>query len=296
MNILMTGGTGFIGKALVKQLVSEDNHLFILTRHPKKYADTPNVSYISYQFPISRLPFIHAIINLAGESLFGYWTKVKKDKIITSRVEATSALINMMTKMEEKPHVFISASAIGYYGTSTEKVITEDTVESGNDFLAHVTTTWERTASGAVDFGIRTVYTRFGLVLDGNGGSLPLMALPVQYFVGGKIGRGDQWMSWIHIEDCVRLIIHCLHNKSMEGPVNVTAPNPMRNREFIETLANVKKRPSFFPTPSILMKTVLGEMSILITEGQFVLPQKALDNEFQFRYESLEDALGAIFD
>lgn len=295
MNILMTGGTGFIGEALVTQLVSEGNHIYVLTRHPKKYQDTPNISYISYQFPINRLPFIHAIINLAGESLFGYWTAKKKENIMTSRIEATNALIKMMAKMEDKPHTFISASAIGYYGTSESLIFTEETEDAGNDFLANVTMNWERTAGIAEDFSIRTVYTRFGLVLAKNGGSLPLMALPVQYFIGGKIGRGTQWISWIHLEDCVRLIVYSLHNKSIQGPVNVTAPHPQRNKEFIKTLASVKGRPSFFPTPGFLLNVALGEMSTLITDGQYVLPKKALDSEFEFNYEYLEDALRDIY-
>lgn len=296
MNILMTGGTGFIGKALVNQLVTEGNHIYVLSRQPKKHQDTPNISHISYQFPMNRLPFIHAIINLAGESLFGYWTEKKKVKIMNCRVEATNALIEMMVKMEEKPHTFISASAIGYYGTSLNKIFTEETIEPGEDFLANVTAAWERTAKTAEDFGIRTVYARFGLVLANDGGSLPLMAKPVHYFIGGKIGQGTQWVSWVHLEDCVRLISFCLHNKSIIGPVNVTAPNPMRNQEFIQTLAAVKKRPSFFLTPSILMKIVLGEMSSLITKGQYVQPQKALDNKFDFKYEHLEDALKDIYE
>lgn len=295
MNILMTGGTGFIGGRLIKKLVEAENHIYVLTRNPKQHKDTEYVSYISYQFPINRLPFIHAIINLAGESLFGYWSPKKKEAIITSRVKATEALIRILSQMEKKPNVFISASAIGYYGTSEETIFTEATTDYGKDFLATVAATWERTAKVAEDFGIRTVYTRFGVVLDKQKGALPFMALPIQLFVGGQIGNGNQWISWIHIEDCVQLLLHCLHNKKIRGAVNITAPHPRRNKEFIQTLASIKKRPAFIYTPNFLLKTVLGDMHQLITKGQYVLPQKALDHQFTFQYAHLEDALKEIY-
>ena len=295
MNILMTGGTGFIGGKLIEKLVEEGNHVYVLTRHPKYHQDTEYVSFISYQFPIKRLPFIHAMINLAGESLFGYWSPKKKEAIITSRVQATEALIRMLAQMEKKPDVFISASAIGYYGTSEETIFTEATTDYGKDFLSTVAATWERTAKVAEDFGIRTVYTRFGVVLDKHKGALPLMALPISLFVGGPIGTGNQWISWIHIEDCIQLLLHCLHNKKIVGPVNITAPHPKRNKEFTQTLATIKKRPSFMYTPNFLLKTVLGDLHQLITEGQYVLPQKALDNQFTFKYDHLEDALREIY-
>src|SRR5690625_304078 len=295
MNILMTGGTGFIGSRLVEKLVDEGNHVYVLTRNPNQYQDTEYVSFISYQFPIKRLPFIHVMINLAGESLFGYWSPKKKEAIITSRVQATEALIRILAQMEKKPEVFMTASAIGYYGISEETIFTEATTDYGNDFLANVAATWERTAKAAEDFGIRTVYTRFGVVLDKQKGALPLMTLPINLFVGGKIGNGNQWISWIHIDDCIQLLLHCLYNKKIRGPINITAPHPKRNKEFIQILASIRKRPSFVYTPNFLLKIVLGDMHQLITKGQYVLPQKALDHQFTFKFDHLEEALQNIF-
>src|SRR5699024_6114199 len=162
MNILMTGGTGFIRSRIIKQLVLEKHHVYVLTRFPKKHVDSDYVSYISYKYPIKKLPFIHAVINLAGESLFGYWSDVKKKKIISSRIKATEKLTNILIQMEDKPKVFISGSAIGYYGMEEDVIFTEATTEAGHDFLAEVCATWEKAASTAEDLGIRT-YT---LVLE----------------------------------------------------------------------------------------------------------------------------------
>lgn len=291
----MTGGTGFIGGRLVNKLVSEGNHVYVLTRTPKKYKDTESVSYISFNYPMRRLPFIHAIINLAGESIFGYWSNKKKERILMSRITTTEKLLKMVVQMNEKPDVFINGSAIGFYGTSDEQIFTESTTQPGNDFLANVVVQWEDCAKLAEDLGIRTVYARFGLVLDKHHGALPLMSIPIKLGFGGKIGNGQQWISWIHIEDCINLLTFALTNKNISGPMNVTAPHPTTNDTFIKIAANILKRPSFLTTPRLLMRTVLGEMSHLITEGQYVLPKKAQTHNFTFSYPKLEDALREIY-
>src|SRR5699024_9327459 len=269
MNILMTGGTGFIGSRLIKQLVLEKHHVYVLTRFPKKHVDSDYVSYISYRYPIKKLPFIHAVINLAGESLFGYWSDEKKESILSSRIKATEKLTNILIHMEEKPKVFLSGSAIGYYGMADDMIFTEETTEPGDDFLAEVCAAWEKTASTAEDLGIRTVYTRFGIVLNGKQGALPQMALPTKLGVGGKIGNGKQWMSWVHIHDCVDLLLFALYNKDMKGPLNITAPYPRQNDDFTKVLAKSLKRPAFMKTPSSFFKIALGDMHQLITNGQF---------------------------
>jgi len=276
MNIMMTGGTGFIGSKLVQKLVTEGHHVYVLTRYPKKYQDTEFVSYIRYDFPVRRLPFIHAMVNLAGESLFGYWTERKKTAIILSRIQATEKLIHMLKQTEKMPKVFLSGSAVGYYGVSDEEIFTESTDQPSDDFLGNVTSTWEQTAKIVEDFGIRTVYARFGVVLDQKQGALPLMALPIKLFVGGKIGYGEQWISWIHIDDCINLLYTILTNQAFKGPVNITAPYPRRNIEFTQTLANILQRPAMIKTPAPFLKIALGDMHQLITQGQYVLPQKAL--------------------
>ena len=213
MNVLIAGGTGFIGSRLVQKLVEEDCHVYVLTRYPKQYQNSEHVTYISYQFPLKRLPTIHAVVNLAGESLFGYWTSEKKKKILASRISITETLTQMMMQMETKPRVFVSASAVGFYGMDETKIFTENTTKPGDDFLASVTVQWEKTAQIAEDLGIRTVYTRFGIVLDRKNGALPLMSLPIKLFLGGKIGTGSQWISWIHIDDCINLIMHIIRGR-----------------------------------------------------------------------------------
>lgn len=252
MNILMTGGTGFIGKRLIKQLILKGHHIYVLTRYPKKHPDSEYISYISYRYPMGKLPFIHAVVNLAGESLFGYWSEEKKARILNSRMEATEKLANILTQMNQKPNVFLSGSAIGYYGMSDEKIFTEASNRPGDDFLAAVCATWEKAASTAEDLGIRTVFTRFGIVLDHKEGAMPLIALPIKFGVGGKIGNGKQWMSWIHIDDCINLLLFALYNPNIQGPLNMTAPFPKQNEAFTNSLAHTIKRPALIKTQDFI--------------------------------------------
>ena len=296
MNILMTGGTGFIGSRLVDALSAKGHHIYVLTRSPKQYADTTNISYVSYEYPIKRLPFIHAIINLAGESLFGYWTEQKKKDILNSRIHITEKLMQFVTSMETKPHVFISGSAVGYYGISDDMIYTEKTSTPGDDFLAKVCAKWEKVAHTAEDLNIRTVYARFGVVFDKAEGALPLMALPFKLGLGAKIGKGEQYLSWIHIDDCVDLLLHALRNDKISGPLNVTAPYPIQNKLFTNILAKQLFRPAILSVPSTALKVALGDMSQLITDGQYVLPQKALDTGYTFRYKHVNDALASIYE
>lgn len=293
MNILITGGTGFVGKHLTQALTEKNHHVYILTRFPDMHTDTEKTSFISYNRQVETLPAIQAVVNLAGDSLFGYWTKKKKETIHTSRIETTQSVIQLIKQMERKPDVFISGSAIGFYGTSEDLIFTEETTKHGDDFLASVVYKWEKTAQQAEEMGIRTIYTRFGVIL-GQEGALPYMSLPVKIFAGGRVGNGEQWLSWVHIDDVVRLIIHSIFNEHITGPVNVTAPHPKRNKEFMKLLAKVLKKPYWFPTPSPVIRTVTGEMSHLITKGQYVLPGKAQKHDFQFTYPYLEDALKEI--
>ncbi|SFB16811.1 hypothetical protein SAMN04488072_108182 [Lentibacillus halodurans] len=290
MNILISGGTGFVGKHLSNALTEQDHYVYIVTRSPEKHRNTRKTSFISYNHPIEDLPEIQAVINLAGDSLFGYWTKKKKEAIRTSRIDTTQHVIRMMEQMDKKPDVFISGSAVGFYGTSEDLVFTEKTTQPGDNFLAGVVTEWEQTAKQAEKLEIRTVYTRFGVIL-GKEGALPFMKLPVKMFAGGRIGSGEQWISWIHINDVVGMIQFCLFNDHISGPVNVTAPNPKRNKDFISVLANVLNRPNWIPVPALMIGAVIGEMSILVAKGQYVLPQKAQAYHYAFSYSDLKEAL-----
>lgn len=291
MNILITGGTGFIGGKLKNHLIEKGHHIYILTRTPENHFDSKSETYIPYTVDASKLPEIYGVVNLAGESLFGYWTKEKKNKILSSRLNATNQLLELVKNLSTKPVVWINGSAVGFYGSATDIIFTEHTTDASNDFLSSVVSNWESTAGEAEELGIRTVYARFGIVLSKNDGSLPLMALPVKLFIGGKVGDGEQWISWIHIDDAVSLLNFCLLHEKIEGPVNFTAPHPKRNKEFYQILAEVYKRPYWFPTPEFLISLAMGEMAQLITEGQYVLPQRALDSEFLFKYPKLKPAL-----
>ncbi|GAA5417838.1 epimerase family protein SA0724 [Paraliobacillus ryukyuensis] len=298
MNIAIAGGTGFVGTKLTSLLTNAGHHVYILTRSPEKFSNTNAITYVGWlkegMQPESELQDCDAIINLAGESLFGYWTEEKKQRILSSRVEATNRVIELIQALENKPNVLVNASAVGFYGTSDQKTFTEQTTTAGNDFLAYVTKKWENTANKAAAFDVRVIHARLGIVL-GETGTLSLMSLPFKFFVGGPIGSGEQWLSWIHVDDVVRMLLFAIEEKNVTGPMNVTAPKPVRNKVFSQQLASVMHRPNKIKVPSFVIKTLLGEMSILVVEGQAVLPNKALSHDFRFRYDDLDVALQAIY-
>lgn len=295
MNILMTGGTGFIGQKLINKLIENDHHTYVLTRSPKKHPNTANITFISYDYPVNRLPKIHGVVNLAGESIFGKWTNEKKESILKSRLDITEKTIQLISKMNEKPNVFINASAVGFYGMSDTQIFTEETKLPAKDFLADVVAKWENAALAAEDFGIRTVRTRFGIILDGDNGALSLMDKVFKSFIGGKVGNGEQWMSWVHIDDVINLIYYALTNDYVEGPINVTAPNPLRNKDFTITLGKALNRPTVFMVPKDAITLIMGDMGQLITKGQYVLPKRAIEYGYQFKYPDLKNALEAIY-
>ncbi len=295
MNILMTGGTGFIGQKLINKLIENDHHTYVLTRSPKKHPNTANITFISYDYPVNRLPKIHGVVNLAGESIFGKWTNEKKESILKSRLDITEKTIQLISKMNEKPNVFINASAVGFYGMSDTQIFTEETKLPAKDFLADVVAKWENAALAAEDFGIRTVRTRFGIILDGDNGALFLMDKVFKSFIGGKVGNGEQWMSWVHIDDVINLIYYALTNDYVEGPINVTAPNPLRNKDFTITLGEALNRPTVFMVPKDAITLIMGDMGQLITKGQYVLPKRAIEYGYQFKYPDLKNALEAIY-
>jgi uncharacterized protein (TIGR01777 family) len=295
MNILVTGGTGFIGKALVQQLIGLGATCYIVTRSPKKSID-PSIHYITWE-AIKNLSFttsIDAIYNLAGESINNRWTKKNKEKIVQSRLESTQTLISWLQRQAQAPLVFINASAVGYYGTSTTNPFSEDSISTSEDFLASTVKKWEECASLAATTGIRTVYARFGIVLDRFGGALPKMLLPYKLLIGGPLGHGNQWMSWIHLDDAVKLLILALKDNTISGPLNIVAPYPVTMDEFSDILSKVMRKSNIFRVPSFVLKLFLGEMSLLVIEGQKVIPKIANEKNFEYNYPTLIEALDQI--
>ncbi|MFD3448101.1 TIGR01777 family oxidoreductase [Microbacteriaceae bacterium 4G12] len=293
MRIAISGGTGFIGRALSAYLASNGHTVYILSRS-NHAATEANIHYIQWKAEDESFPLtsIDAFINLAGESInSGRWTKERKERILTSRIYITKGNIRQLTALPKPPKVFINASAIGYYGTSLTETFTERHLRHGDDFLATTVVAWEQEAAKAEEFGIRTVYTRFGIVLGKDGGALPKMLLPYQLFIGGTVGSGKQWMSWVHLDDVVKMITFALETEAIQGPLNITAPHPITMKEFSQVIAKVMKKPHWIPVPSFALKLLLGEMSTLILDGQKVLPEKALHNGYVYSYANLEEAL-----
>ncbi|WP_310262004.1 TIGR01777 family oxidoreductase [Fictibacillus barbaricus] len=292
--ILISGGSGFVGNAITQLFTASNDEVFILTRGEKK-SNHPKIKYVQWMngnnAAEQELPQIDAVINLAGETINGRWTSEKKQAILNSRLKATEELLSIVKKMDTPPRVWINASAIGYYGTSQSKVFTEAEETHGTDFLAEVVKAWETKAKEASSIGCRTVITRFGLILGKDGGVLPQLTLPYRFFAGGTVGSGNQWVSWIHIDDVARLMKETFDNEGYSGPVNAASPNPVTMKEFGEIIGGVLKRPHWLPAPSFMFKLVFGEMSMLILKGQQVLPEKAMDNGFTFKYPNLKRAL-----
>lgn len=295
MHVVVTGGTGFAGRALVNDLIKDGHEVSVLTRNPDGKPNQPKITYIEWlaegSAPEKELKNVDAIVNLAGASINARWTKERKEQISQSRIKATRAVNELIGKLDPKPEVLVSASAVGYYGLSEMDTFTEKSEPNAVDFLASVVRRWESEAAEAENrYGVRTVFTRFGVIL-GNGGALPSMALPYKLGVGGTVGSGRQWLSWIHIEDVIGLIRFAIVHPEIHGPLNVTAPEPVKMKTMGQTIAEVLHRPHWMPVPSFAMKIALGEMSSLLLKGQRVLPEKALKNRYSFRYPDLKPAL-----
>ncbi|MBR2679674.1 MAG: TIGR01777 family oxidoreductase [Exiguobacterium sp.] len=295
MKIAITGGTGLIGQPLVRALADAGHHVVVLTRRPRPRHR--GVSFIEWLTPNSKpeeeLEGTDAFIHLAGASINdGRWTHKQKQAILQSRIEGTKEVVRIIQQLKQKPQVVISGSAIGIYGEDRSITYSEETpLPTRTNFLGNVCVLWEQEAEPIRDLGVRLVTMRTGVVLSNDGGAFPLMKLPYQFGVGGKIGSGEQWVPWIHLDDLVRLFVHVIETSSIEGPVNGTAPTPVTMNEFGKTIANVMHRPHWIPAPAPMMQLVLGEKSVIVLEGAKVVPTKALQHGFEFRYETLEPAL-----
>ncbi|MGG1518412.1 TIGR01777 family oxidoreductase [Paenibacillus oryzisoli] len=294
MKIAITGGSGFIGGRLIAYLQEQGHEVWNISRSAA--AVRPGVQTVTWDElarSAAALAGVDAIVNLAGESINQRWTSSAKERILQSRLQAAAQIASLVERLDPKPKVVVNASGMSIYGTSETASFDESSPHQDTDFLSHVVQAWEDAADHIQ--GTRVVKVRVGLVLDRTEGALPKMLLPYKLGVGGPIGSGRQWMSWIHITDMVRLIVHCIEDATIAGPVNATAPEPVTNRDFSRALAKALHRPNAFPLPAFVMKLAFGELSVLLLEGQRVFPKVLLDHGFRFTYTTIDTAFAAIF-
>ncbi|UKS24143.1 TIGR01777 family oxidoreductase [Paenibacillus sp. HWE-109] len=293
MKIAVTGGSGFIGKRLISHLQQQGHELINISRSAQTVSPhARTVTWEQLRTSSQDLEGLDAIVNLAGESINQRWTSKAKERIVQSRIKAAEQVAQLVERMTTKPKVIVNASGMSVYGTSETETFDERSPHRQVDFLSGVVEQWEHTADQIK--GPRIVKVRVGLVLDGQEGAFPKMALPYKLGVGGRIGSGKQWLSWIHIEDMVRLIDFCIVNDAIVGPVNATAPNPVTNLVFGRALGKAMHRPNLFPLPAFVLKLIFGELSTLLLDGQKVLPHVLLANGFTFKYIHVEKALADI--
>ena len=297
MRIVVTGGSGFVGRQLAERLLAAGHQLHLLGRAPKK--GLPAAAEFSPWDPLAGTPpktvieGSDAVIHLAGEPLAQRWTEEAKRRIQTSRTVGTANLVSGIAQTEQKPKILISASAIGYYGDRGDEELKESSAP-GKGFLADLCRDWEAAALTAKPLGLRVVLLRTGIVLGAKGGALERMLPPFKFGLGGRIGSGEHWMSWIHADDAVGLIEFALQQQSITGPLNLTAPNPVKNTEFTAALGKALSRPAILPIPVAALRLLFGEMSQILVTSQRVLPSAALKARYQFRYSHLGSALQQI--
>ncbi|WP_426234370.1 TIGR01777 family oxidoreductase [Pseudomonas sp. TWP3-2] len=293
MHILLTGGTGLIGRQLCRYWLEQGHRLTVWSRRPEKVAKIcgTQVRGIARLQDLGEEP-LDAIVNLAGAPIADRpWTHRRKALLWSSRITLTESLIAWLETREQKPPLLISGSAIGWYGDGGERELTEESPPVIDDFASQLCIAWEETAQRAEALGMRVVLVRTGLVLSAEGGFLSRLLLPFKLALGGPLGNGRQWMPWIHIDDQIALIDFLLHRDQASGPYNACAPTPVRNREFAKTLGSVLHRPAFMPMPALALKVGLGEMSLLLLGGQKALPARLLEAGFRFRFTELRAAL-----
>ena len=300
MKILMTGGTGFVGTTLARELTAKGHSVTVLMRKVESGVRLPPGANSLEGDPTirgawqERVPEHEAFINLAGASIFTRWTDEAKRAIRESRILTTRNLVEALAPRKGKETHLFSTSAVGYYGFHGDEDLIEES-PPGTDFLATLAREWEAEAVKAKEHGVRVVLCRFGIVMGRNGGMLGEIVPIFRMFLGANLGSGNQWLSWVHEMDLARIFLFLLENRGLEGPLNCTAPEPVRNREFTETLGKVLGVPTFLPpVPGFMLRLMKGEFGAVILKGQRVLPRRILAAGFQFRYPTLTEALTEI--
>jgi uncharacterized protein (TIGR01777 family) len=299
MRIFLAGGTGLIGSRLIERLWERGDEILLLTRRPKAVEarfgsactlieGDPTVAGSWMQ----QVADCDAVINLAGEPIFAHrWSAAFKKSIRDSRIKSTENIVQALVQTRVK--TLVNASAIGYYGARDDEPLTESS-DAGTDFMAKICVDWERAAAGAETHGARAAMVRIGVVLASGGGALTQMLPPFKAFAGGPIGSGKQWLSWIHCNDIVGIILLALDNPQATGPINGTAPNPLENKAFSQALGRALHRPSLVPTPRFALQIVLGEVADIVATGQRVLPRRAEELGYRFRHPKIDGALADL--
>ncbi|ABG03693.1 conserved hypothetical protein [Rubrobacter xylanophilus DSM 9941] len=291
MRVLVSGASGLIGRALRRKLEGEGHAVVALSRSRPSSEDTVRWDPERGSVDLARLEGHDAVVHLAGESIMGRWTRQKKARILESRVRGTRLLAESLGRLREPPRVMVSASASGYYGDRGDGVLTEESGPGGG-FLSRVCREWERAAEPARRAGVRVAHPRFGIVLSREGGALAAMLPAFRLGIGGRVGSGRQWWSWVHVEDAAGALLHIVEAGGLEGPVNVCAPNPVRSGEFVRTLARVLGRPALFPLPAVVARAALGEMADeLLLASARMEPARLRETGYVFRHPGLEGAL-----
>jgi uncharacterized protein (TIGR01777 family) len=295
MKILISGSHGLVGKALIRSLTTDGHDIVRLVRNKPTGAAEIEWNPNEGRIDAAALEGLDVVVHLAGESIAsGRWSDEKKRAIRDSRIKGTALLSDALARLSRPPSLFVSASAIGYYGDRGDEVLTE-TSAPGKDFLSSVCVEWEQATKAAVEKGIRTIYARFGIILDANEGALAKMLMPFRMGVGGRIGNGKQWMSWIAIEDVVNGLRFLIEDRSMSGPVNFVAPNPVTNAEFTKALGRVLSKPTLFPVPAFGARLAFGEMAdALLLSSQRVKPSVLQEKGYSFKWSTLDSALRQI--
>ncbi|NTU62382.1 MAG: TIGR01777 family protein [Chloroflexi bacterium] len=296
MRVIVTGGSGLIGRALVDSLAQDEYEVIVLSRNPDAVKNLPKGARAekwdgkTAQGWGKLVNGADAIVNLAGATISERWSDAQKKAIRESRVNAGQAIVEALKAAEKKPGVVVQSSAVGYYGPRGAEEITEDS-SAGNDFLASVCQDWEASTAELDSLGIRRPIIRTGVVLSKNGGALPKMLMPIKMFVGGPIGSGQQYFPWIHLQDEVAAIRWLIDNPKARGVYNLSALRPLTNKEFTHAIGKVLGRPTFMPIPAFAMKTLFGEMSALLLDGQREMPARLVKEGFKFKFVDAEAAL-----